>query len=158
MEDEKFYTTLRKFFKRQGITQQEIGKVLGTSQSYVNSLFSGRNPIGKATAQKFSEAYGLSVAWLLTGEGEMMKKAKPSGSVSASGGSVAVSGNNTATNNAAGDLIASLALSEGIPIEVVSKMLAHTSVKTTEIYAKVMPQRVLDAYAQLAEALGSGKS
>lgn len=71
---------------------------------------------------------------------------------------MAVSGNNTATNNAAGDLIASLALSEGIPIEVVSKMLAHTSVKTTEIYAKVMPQRVLDAYAQLAEALGSGKS
>ncbi len=52
---------------------------------------------------------------------------------------------------------ATLALSEGIPIEVVSKMLAHTSVKTTEIYAKVMPQRVLDAYALLAEALGDGK-
>lgn len=48
---------------------------------------------------------------------------------------------------------ATLALSEGIPIEVVSKMLAHTSVKTTEIYAKVVPQRVLDAYKVLEEAL-----
>lgn len=53
---------------------------------------------------------------------------------------------------------ATLALSEGIPIEVVSKMLAHTSVKTTEIYAKVMPQRVLDAYALLADALDGSKS
>lgn len=44
---------------------------------------------------------------------------------------------------------ATLALSEGIPIEVVSKMLAHSSVRTTEIYAKVVPQRVLDAYKLL---------
>lgn len=51
---------------------------------------------------------------------------------------------------------ATLALSEGIPIEVVSKMLAHSSVKTTEIYAKVVPQRVLDAYTQLDEALKKG--
>lgn len=42
------------------------------------------------------------------------------------------------------------------PIEVVSKMLAHSSVKTTEIYAKAVPQRVLDAYTQLDEALKNG--
>lgn len=41
---------------------------------------------------------------------------------------------------------ATIALSRGVPIEVVSKMLAHASVKTTEIYAKVIPQRVMDAY------------
>lgn len=48
---------------------------------------------------------------------------------------------------------ATLALSEGIPIEVVSKMLAHSSVRTTEVYAKVIPQRVLDAYKVLEDRL-----
>lgn len=131
MEDEKFYATLRKFFKRQGITQQEIGKVLGTSQSYVNSLFSGRNPIGKATAQKFSDAYGLSVAWLLTGEGEMMKNAKPSApTVTASTNSVAVNGNNNTANAAsATDLIASL-------VEA-NRQLTEQNTKLTEQLTKL---------------------
>lgn len=130
MEDEKFYATLRKFFKRQGITQQEIGKVLGTSQSYVNSLFSGRNPIGKATAQKFSDAYGLSVAWLLTGEGEMMKNAQPPASVTASANSVAVNGNNnTANATAASDLIASL-------VEA-NRQLTEQNTKLTEQLTKL---------------------
>lgn len=48
---------------------------------------------------------------------------------------------------------ATIALSRGVPIEVVSKMLAHASVKTTEIYAKVIPQRVMDAYDLINNAL-----
>lgn len=48
---------------------------------------------------------------------------------------------------------ATIALSRGVPIEVVSKMLAHASVKTTEIYAKVIPQRVMDAYDLIDRAL-----
>lgn len=72
MLDEKFYIQLKKFFKRQGITQQQIGDALGTTQVYVNSILNGRAQIGKSTAKKFHDLYGLSVAWLLTGEGEMM--------------------------------------------------------------------------------------
>ena len=72
MIDETYYATLKAFFKKQGITQQQIGDALGTSQSYVNSLLTGRNPIGKSTAAKLHEAYGLSAAWLLTGEGELL--------------------------------------------------------------------------------------
>lgn len=49
---------------------------------------------------------------------------------------------------------ATIALSRGVPIEVVSKMLAHASVKTTEIYAKVIPQRVMDAYDLINNVLG----
>lgn len=72
MKDEKFYIQLKKFFRAQGITQQQVGEAIGTHQSYVNSIFTGRNPIGKVVAQKLHDIYGLSVAWLLTGEGEMM--------------------------------------------------------------------------------------
>lgn len=72
MIDNFFYDTLKKFFKAQGITQQQIGDALGTTQVYVNSILNGRAKIGKSTAKKFHDLYGLSVAWLLTGEGEMM--------------------------------------------------------------------------------------
>lgn len=72
MIDNFFYDTLKKFFKAKGITQQQIGDALGTTQVYVNSILNGRAQIGKSTAKKFHDLYGLSVAWLLTGEGEMM--------------------------------------------------------------------------------------
>ena len=72
MLDEKFYIQLKKFFKRQGITQAEIAERYGTTQAYINLLLNGKTPIGKSCAVKLHDLYGLSVAWLLTGEGEMM--------------------------------------------------------------------------------------
>lgn len=72
MLNENFYISLKKFFKDQNITQQQVAYKLGTSQAYVNSILTGRNPIGRQTAAKLSAAYGLSAAWLLTGEGEML--------------------------------------------------------------------------------------
>lgn len=35
---------------------------------------------------------------------------------------------------------ATLALNKGVPMEVVSKLLGHSQIKTTEIYAKVSDQ------------------
>jgi site-specific recombinase XerD len=45
---------------------------------------------------------------------------------------------------------ATWALSEGIPIEIVSKMLAHTDIKTTQIYAKVLQLDVAKGFEYLA--------
>ncbi len=106
MLDKNFYSRLKNFFKSQGITQQEIGNALGTTQAYVNLMLNGRCSLGRATAQKLSDAYGLSMAWLLTGEGPMM-----AADVSATAGNngVAVNGSNNTTNcTPATDLIASL--------------------------------------------------
>lgn len=72
MLDEKFYIQLKKFFKRQGITQAEIAERYGTTQAYINLLLNGKTPIGKSCAVKLHELYGLSVSWLLTGDGNMI--------------------------------------------------------------------------------------
>jgi integrase len=45
---------------------------------------------------------------------------------------------------------ATWALSEGVPIEIVSKMLAHSDIKTTQIYAKVLQLDVAKGFDFLA--------
>ena len=60
------------FFKEKGITQEEIAMQLGVSQSYVSALLTGKKAFGKKNAKRFSELYGISPAWLLTGDGEMI--------------------------------------------------------------------------------------
>ena len=36
----------------------------------------------------------------------------------------------------------SITLSNGVPIETVSKMLGHTSLKTTQIYARIVDSKI----------------
>jgi site-specific recombinase XerD len=45
-----------------------------------------------------------------------------------------------------------IALTKGLPIETVSKMLGHTSIKTTQIYAKVINSD-MDMFAEKLSAL-----
>lgn len=59
------------FFKEKGITQEEIAAQLGVSQSYVNALLNDKKAFGKKQAQKWNELFGLSVNWLLAGEGNI---------------------------------------------------------------------------------------
>ena len=49
-------------------------------------------------------------------------------------------------------------LCNGVPIETVSKLLGHTSIKTTQIYAKVIEQKVIDDMKQLKEKLKIDKN
>ena len=42
-----------------------------------------------------------------------------------------------------------ITLMHGIPIETVSKMLGHASLSTTQIYAKVVDNKVMDDMAAL---------
>lgn len=92
MLNEKFYIQLKKFFKRQGITQAEIAERYGTTQAYINLLLNGKTPIGKSCAVKLHELYGLSVSWLLTGDGNMIDESTTN-TVNISRDSVKVGGN-----------------------------------------------------------------
>ena len=62
---------LTSFFRERGITQEAIAEQIGASQAYVSALLSGKKAFGKKQAQKFSELWGLSPSWLLTGDGDM---------------------------------------------------------------------------------------
>lgn len=57
------------------------------------------------------------------------------------------------TTHVARHTFATLALSKGVRIEVVSKMLGHTNIKTTQIYAKILAKDVEDGFDILAEKL-----
>lgn len=47
-------------------------------------------------------------------------------------------------------------LTNGVPIETVSKMLGHTSLKTTQIYSKVVDTKISNDMGKLVEVLGKG--
>lgn len=125
MIDENFYITLKLFFKRKNITQQQIAENIGTSQAYVNQLLTGKAAFGKSTAAKFEALYGLSSAWLITGVGDMMAQPQSGGtSINITrGGDVSVSGhhNVSTSGNASGsdDIVRSL-------LEQNAKLIAQT--------------------------------
>ena len=70
--NEYFFSELKRFLKERKITQVKMAQDLNASQPYVSAILNGKTPIGKAQAKRLSELYGLSVSWLLTGEGEML--------------------------------------------------------------------------------------
>lgn len=61
--------------------------------------------------------------------------------------------NKALTSHVARHTFATWALSQGIRIETVSKMLAHADIKTTQIYAKILQREVDDAFDTLEEKL-----
>lgn len=52
----------------------------------------------------------------------------------------------------------SIALSNGVPIESVSKMLGHKSIKTTQIYAKITDQKISRDMDMLAQKIDHRKT
>lgn len=68
----KISSKLKEYFDNKGITQADIALKLGVSKAYVNSLFTGKREFGKQQAETWSNLFGLSSSWLLTGEGNML--------------------------------------------------------------------------------------
>ena len=46
-----------------------------------------------------------------------------------------------------------LTLSQGVPIETVSKMLGHTNIKTTQIYARITKEKISQDMEALSHKL-----
>jgi transcriptional regulator with XRE-family HTH domain len=59
---------ITKALKEKGVTQQDIMRDFNASQPYASSLINGKRVIGKKTAEKLSELYGLDFAALLRNE------------------------------------------------------------------------------------------
>lgn len=46
-----------------------------------------------------------------------------------------------------------IALGSGLPMEVVSKMLGHTNIQTTQVYAKIMPKQVMEGFTKIKKVV-----
>mgnify|MGYP000275122109 len=49
-------------------------------------------------------------------------------------------------------------LSKGVPIESVSKMLGHTNIKTTQIYARITNKKIEQDMMQVADKFDGFKN
>lgn len=92
---------LKKFIKDNGYTLESIAKEFGVSGVRIGQLVNGKRPFGKRTAEEWSNYFGLSAAWLLTGEGEMFKTSNQQhGDGNTSVGNHSINGNNNNTGDA----------------------------------------------------------
>ena len=55
------------------------------------------------------------------------------------------------THHVARHTFATLALNRNIPIEVVQKLLGHTDIRTTQLYAKMMTPTIIKEYGEIWE-------
>ena len=56
-------------------------------------------------------------------------------------------------NHMARHTFATMSLSKGVPIESVSKMLGHTNIKTTQIYARITNKKIEQDMLKLSDKL-----
>ena len=61
---------------------------------------------------------------------------------------------NLSTHIARHTFATTVTLSNGVPVETVSKMLGHTKIATTQIYARVLEKKISEDMAALREKLG----
>jgi site-specific recombinase XerD len=57
------------------------------------------------------------------------------------------------TTHTARHTFATLMLTKGVSIETVSSMLGHTNIKTTQIYAKIIEEKVLNEMSKIEDQL-----
>lgn len=73
----------------------ELARILGISRGEMSNVLSGRRPVSRRIVDNLTTSFPeYSGAWLLTGEGEMMKK-----SSTAENGSVSITGEEIKENN-----------------------------------------------------------
>ena len=70
---------LGQFLKTERLTQVAAGMAMDVSPQYINAVVKGHKGLSKTKAMKLQEVFGVSAAWLLTGEGQMKVKELPSG-------------------------------------------------------------------------------
>lgn len=91
---------LKTFFDKKGLTQQEIADILHIHQTNVSAMLLGKRNFGRNSALKWSEAFGLRVNWLITGDGPMFESETAVTQTNVNGDNViAQTINNIADNN-----------------------------------------------------------
>lgn len=71
MEKNESGKRLSTFIQARELLQKDVAQDLGVSAQYVNQMCTGKAAIGKKTAFRLQELFGVRAAWLLLGEGNM---------------------------------------------------------------------------------------
>ena len=95
--EETIKERLTAYLKYKGINKSEFGRIIGVSNAYISSI---RKSIQPDKAEKIVSSFpDLNIAWLMTGEGEMLKNSTTQ--TSSGDNSPNISGNGNHVNNAA---------------------------------------------------------
>lgn len=65
------------FREKNGLTQDALASMLGTSRTAISLIENGQRTPSKAFLLKISDSYGVSADWLLNGQGEMQRALGP---------------------------------------------------------------------------------
>lgn len=88
---------LTAYLKYKGINKSEFGRKVGVSNSYISAI---RKSIQPDKTEKIAAAFpDLNVAWLLTGDGEMLKDSVTNIAQGDNATNIAGNGNNIRTNS-----------------------------------------------------------
>ena len=64
---------LKLFRKDKNLTQEDVATQTAISRTYISTIEAGRQDPSFSFVKTLSKTYSLSIDWLLTGEGEMMR-------------------------------------------------------------------------------------
>lgn len=65
------YQALKDYFYRNNIRQVDIVEKTGIDKATVSNFLAGRRPLGRENARRLADTFGLSLAFVLTGEGDI---------------------------------------------------------------------------------------
>lgn len=61
-------------FTKRGLSTKDVADIIESSQQLVCIYLSGTRGFGRKTAKVFADAFGFNMEYLLTGEGELLRK------------------------------------------------------------------------------------
>lgn len=146
MNAKKIGEEIKRYLEAQGLTQESIAKQTNVSRAYVNALLNGKG-FGKKTAQTWSNLFGFSTTWLLTGEGEMFL---PKPTLTPSVSQTITTNNGTAINAGGNIVVQGESDAEVIEVEAVELPLVPTAVVRQP---EIPLSKWLDKYSDEAERL-----
>lgn len=81
---------LKGYIKAEGLTQEALADMFDVSQANISALLNGKTPFGKGVASSWEKKLGIRAAWLMIGDGEMLKSQSihNSGTINAQNGVV----------------------------------------------------------------------
>lgn len=68
---------VKRYLSIEGVTMAEAAARIGCSQQAISNHLSGTRPMGRKVAEKWADAFGMNLRFLLSGEGPLVGDDQP---------------------------------------------------------------------------------